>query len=97
MIKVIFLPPATPILPYPITEKNDNSERVTDQIDISPISLYAIQLAAFNDEKMLKQLPVSFKAKVGRVIYIMTDICVFWPWVFFSEDDAQKGQAAVKG
>jgi len=88
-------PPATD-LTLPDNRKNDNSERVTDQIDISPISLYAIQLAAFNDEKNAQAAAGELQSK-GGAGYIYNDRYLrLLAMGFLSEDDAQKVRQQLK-
>ena len=88
-------PPDTD-LTLPGGESSKETERVTEQIDIAPMSFHAIQLGAFTDEKNARAAAAELQNK-GGAGFIQNDKYFRLLAVgFVSEDDVQKVRQELK-
>ena len=74
-------PPDTD-LTLPGGESSKETERVTEQIDIAPMSFHAIQLGAL-PMKMPGQPPLNCRTKAVQGLFRMISTFAFWLWGLF--------------
>ncbi|NLO81751.1 MAG: SPOR domain-containing protein [Clostridiales bacterium] len=88
--------PSNTDLTLPENKEGEKNERITDHIDIAPMSFHAIQLAAFTEEKNARAAAAELQGKGGAGFILNDKYLRLLAMGFISEDDAQKVRQQLK-